>query len=48
MKFIGYRTLKTAIGATIAMSIAGALGLKYSVSAGIITILSIQNTKENH
>lgn len=27
------------------MSIAGALGLKYSVSAGIITILSIQNTK---
>ncbi len=45
MKFIGYRTLKTAIGATIAMSIAGALGLKYSVSAGIITILSIQNTK---
>ncbi|HDK7178903.1 TPA: aromatic acid exporter family protein [Clostridium botulinum] len=46
MKFIGYRTLKTAIGATIAMSIAGALGLKYSVSAGIITILSIQNTKK--
>ncbi len=45
MKFIGYRTLKTAIGATIAMSIAGDLGLKYSVSAGIITILSIQNTK---
>ncbi|EJO5347525.1 aromatic acid exporter family protein [Clostridium botulinum] len=45
MKFIGYRTLKTAIGATIAMTIAGALGLKYSVAAGIITILSIQNTK---
>ncbi|WP_434305212.1 aromatic acid exporter family protein [Clostridium botulinum] len=45
MKFIGYRTLKTAVGATIAMSIAGAFGLKYSVSAGVITILSIQNTK---
>ncbi len=45
MKFIGYRTLKTAIGATISMSIASALGLKYSVSAGIITVLSIQNTK---
>ncbi|MGO5066475.1 aromatic acid exporter family protein [Clostridium sporogenes] len=45
MRFIGYRTLKTAVGATIAMSIAAALGLKYSVAAGIITILSIQNTK---
>ncbi|EJP6471466.1 aromatic acid exporter family protein [Clostridium sp. L74] len=45
MRFIGYRTLKTAVGATIAMSIASALGLKYAVSAGIITVLSIQNTK---
>ncbi|ENK1243103.1 aromatic acid exporter family protein [Clostridium botulinum] len=45
MRFIGYRTLKTAVGATLAMSIASALGLKYAVSAGIITVLSIQNTK---
>lgn len=45
MKFIGYRTLKTAVGATFAMIIADVLGLKYSVAAGIITILSIQNTK---
>lgn len=45
MKFIGYRTLKTGIGASIAMIIAKQLGLEYAVSAGIITILSIQNTK---
>ena len=45
MKFIGYRTLKTAIGSVIAMIIARELGLQYEVSAGIITILSIQNTK---
>lgn len=46
MKFIGYRTLKTGIGASIAMIIAKQLGLQYAVSAGIITILSIQNTKK--
>lgn len=45
MKFIGYRTLKTGIGAMTAMSIAMAFGLKYGTAAGIITILSIQNTK---
>ncbi len=46
MKFIGFRTLKTGIGAAIAMIIASQLGLEYSVAAGIITILSIQNTKK--
>ena len=45
MKFIGSRTLKTGIGATIAISIAMTFGLKYGTAAGIITILSIQNTK---
>ncbi|WP_097026202.1 aromatic acid exporter family protein [Clostridium peptidivorans] len=45
MNFIGYRTLKTAVGAFLAMVIARELGLKYSVAAGIITILSIQTTK---
>lgn len=45
MKIIGTRTLKTALGATIAMIIAEALGLRYWVSAGIITILSVQSTK---
>ncbi len=45
MKFIGHRTLKTAIGAAISIIISKYIGLEYSVSAGIITILSIQSTK---
>lgn len=45
MKFIGYRTLKTSIGAVIAMLIAESLGLKYVVAAGVIVILSVQSTK---
>lgn len=45
MNFIGYRTLKTAVGAFLAMTIAKEMGLEYSVAAGIITILSIQTTK---
>lgn len=44
--FIGLRTLKTAVGATIAIIISQALGLRYAVSAGVIVILSIQNTKK--
>ena len=43
---IGFRTLKTGIGATVAMLIAAKLNLSFSASAGIITILSIQNTKK--
>jgi uncharacterized membrane protein YgaE (UPF0421/DUF939 family) len=45
MKFIGYRTLKTGVGAMLAISIAMAFGLKYGTAAGVITILSIQSTK---
>lgn len=45
MKFIGYRTIKTAIGAAIAMIIAEALGLKYGTAAGVIVILSVQSTR---
>ncbi|PHV71219.1 hypothetical protein CS063_05875 [Sporanaerobium hydrogeniformans] len=45
-KWIGFRTLKTGIGATIAIIFAQLLGLEYASSAGIITILSIQNTKK--
>lgn len=45
MKFLGSRTVKTGIGAAIAIIIAQGLDLNYSVSAGVITILSIQNTK---
>ncbi|MBP3887530.1 MAG: aromatic acid exporter family protein [Cellulosilyticum sp.] len=44
-KIIGAKTLKTAIGACLAMLIASSLEVKYSASAGIITILSIQNTR---
>ncbi|MFD2445979.1 aromatic acid exporter family protein [Bacillus sp. CGMCC 1.16607] len=46
MKYrIGYRTLKTALGTTIAIMIAHQVGLGNYVSAGIITILCIQVTK---
>jgi uncharacterized membrane protein YgaE (UPF0421/DUF939 family) len=45
MKFIGYRTVKTAIGAAIAMLIAAVLGLKYGTAAGVIVILSVQSTR---
>lgn len=42
---IGYRTIKTAIGAAIAIAIAQSLGLMFYASAGIITILCVQKTK---
>lgn len=45
MKIIGYRTIKTAIGAAIAMIIAEVLGLKYGTAAGVIVILSVQSTR---
>ncbi len=43
---IGYRTLKTAAGAAIAIYIAQLLQLDYFVSAGILAILCIQPTKK--
>ncbi|MBC2581488.1 aromatic acid exporter family protein [Clostridium sp. DJ247] len=46
MKFIGYRTIKTGIGACAAMIIAKNIGLQYAAAAGVITILSIQATKK--
>ena len=39
------KSLKIAVAAMAAIAIAGELGLKYSATAGIITVLSIQNTK---
>ncbi len=39
------KSLKIAVAAVVSIAIAGELGLKYSPSAGIITVLSIQNTK---
>lgn len=43
---IGFRILKTAVGASLAIIIAQGMGLKYAVAAGVITILSVQNTKK--
>jgi uncharacterized membrane protein YgaE (UPF0421/DUF939 family) len=43
---IGYRTIKTAIGAPVAISIAQLLGLTNFVSAGILTILCIQPSRK--
>ena len=43
---IGYRTLKTAIGAALAIAIAQYFDLQFYTSAGILTVLSIQATKK--
>ncbi len=43
---IGYRTIKTAIGTPIAIWIAELLSLTNFASAGILTILCIQNTRK--
>ncbi|MGI2326632.1 aromatic acid exporter family protein [Planococcus sp. YIM B11945] len=43
---IGYRTMKTAAGVAIAITLAQLLHLDYYVSAGILTILCIQPTKK--
>lgn len=40
------KTIKIAIGSSIAILIANSLGLQNSLSAGIITLLSIQDTKK--
>ncbi|MEO4052509.1 aromatic acid exporter family protein [Solibacillus sp. CAU 1738] len=43
---IGYRTLKTAIGASLAIAIAQFFDLHFFSAAGILTILCIQPTKK--
>lgn len=43
---IGYRTLKTAVGAAIAIAIAQFFDLHFYTAAGILTILSVQPTKK--
>jgi uncharacterized membrane protein YgaE (UPF0421/DUF939 family) len=42
---IGYRTVKTAVGAAVAIFIAQMLHLQFYSSAGILVILCVQNTK---
>ena len=44
-KYIGMRTLKTALGAALAIFVAQLLGLDYGVNTAIVVILSLQNTK---
>lgn len=46
MEFLKRNTFKMAVSATIAIFIAEGLGLKFGVTAGIIAILSIQDTKK--
>lgn len=41
----GLRTVKTALGAALAIYLSQRLGLSYAVNSGIIVILSIQTTK---
>ncbi|MFD1900004.1 aromatic acid exporter family protein [Enterococcus termitis] len=43
---IGLRTVKTAVSAALAMIVAESLGLLYPASAGIISVLSVTNTKK--
>lgn len=45
-KYIGPRTLKTVIGAIIAVYISQKLNLAYAANSGIIVILSVQHTKK--
>jgi uncharacterized membrane protein YgaE (UPF0421/DUF939 family) len=47
LKYFGFRTFKTGIAATAAMTIAVSFGLKYAAAAGIIAILSVQTTKRH-
>ncbi|WP_431029893.1 aromatic acid exporter family protein [Lysinibacillus sp. LZ02] len=43
---IGYRTLKTALGASVAIAIAQYCNLDFFTAAGILTVLSVQPTKK--
>lgn len=43
--FFGLRTIKTALGAALAIYLSQRMGLSYAVNSGIIVILSIQTTK---
>ena len=41
------KVIKIAVGTGLAIFIADTFGLNYSVSAGMITLLSIQDTKKS-
>lgn len=46
MKYIDHKVIKTAIGTFISIYLADLLGIKFGVTAGIVTIISIQATKK--
>lgn len=46
IKYLQSKTVKVALSATIAIFISNYIGLEFSVTAGIIAILSIQDTKK--
>lgn len=45
-KYIGMRTLKTVMGAIVAVFISQLLNIDYAANSGIIVILSVQSTKK--
>lgn len=47
MKFIVYRSIKITLGVIVSIAIAQILGLEYTLSAGIITLLSMLDIKRN-
>lgn len=46
MKYIDHKVIKTALGTFISIYIAELLGIKFGVTAGVVTIISIQATKK--
>lgn len=46
MKYIDHKVIKTAIGTFISIYLAELLGIKFGVTAGVVTIISIQATKK--
>lgn len=44
----GYRTIKTAVGAGLAIWIASLLDLEFATFAAIIVIMCIEKTKKKH
>lgn len=44
---IGLRTVKTAVGATLAIILADFFNLSFTISAGVIVILSLTNTRKS-
>lgn len=46
IKYIDHKVIKTALGTVISIYMAELLGIKFGVTAGIVTIISIQATKK--